>query len=107
MASSVPFSTTEYPLVSDPIFTSLYCAVSCSCIETGACALAKDKGKLVTARSASPGIRPCNFVDIVTPSDLALPKALHICGRHDRQPHSQESSRTFIGEGSVVIRRPL
>src|SRR5579864_8736525 len=42
MASRVPGSTTDAPLVSDPILTTLYCAASCSC-SVGACAAALDE----------------------------------------------------------------
>src|SRR6202046_5797206 len=66
MARRVPFSTTEYPLVSDPIFTSLYCAPSCSCNETGAWALAVEKGNVETVRNTIAGMRRPNFSDIRT-----------------------------------------
>src|ERR1700734_1010994 len=66
MARRVPFSTTEYPLVSDPIFTSLYCAPSCSCNETGAWALAVEQGNDETVRNTITGIRRPNFSDIRT-----------------------------------------
>src|SRR6202041_58243 len=66
MARRVPFSTTEYPLVSDPIFTSLYCAPSCSCNETGAWALAGEKGNVETVRNTIAGMRRPNFSDIRT-----------------------------------------
>src|SRR5947209_6897203 len=53
MASSVPFSTTEYPLVSDPIFADLYCAANCSCRD-GACAC--EPATIVVRISAAPPI---------------------------------------------------
>src|ERR1035438_9749988 len=73
MFRMVPASTTAVPFESDPIFTSLYCADSCSCRET-ACALANDIGKMVAARSTIPAIRAWNFCDIVNPPVRFFPK---------------------------------
>src|ERR1700677_3119285 len=73
MASSVPASTTEYPLVSDPILTSLYCATNCSC-KVGACAPANEAVKIATARRTTPGIRPRNSCDIVGPPIFTFPQ---------------------------------
>src|SRR5271165_3980668 len=67
IASSVPSSTTEYPLVSDPILTNLYCAASCSC-SVGACAV-NNTG--VTIDAAINSIVAVNFPnpgDVIEPS---------------------------------------
>src|SRR5579864_2207380 len=62
MASSVPLSTTEYPLVSDPIFTSLYCAASCSCrVGAPLCAAAWVCTNAIPHKMATTGIVFSNF----------------------------------------------
>src|ERR1700684_1557866 len=63
MASRVPGSTTEGPPLSEPIFTTLYCAASCSWSETGApCAPARDEEKTAAQTTAMiAGITLSNF----------------------------------------------
>src|SRR5229473_339235 len=63
MARRVPFSTTEYPLVSDPIFTGLYCAANCSC-SVGACACEPATAAMRTSATEITVLNVCRITKI-------------------------------------------